>query len=74
MTAIIENSEDLSLETRLNAITAMLKGASVDGISVVRNEVNNDIFIKNFLARNSSSIPDTSFVVDRLKRAPMPDL
>ncbi len=72
MAATAEGDES-SLETRIETISEMLKAEKVDGGSIVGVEVTNDRFIRNFLARNASAIPESSFVVNRLKRVPLPE-
>ena len=71
MAIIIENNEE-SLESRLQVITSILNVGRVEGIEVINHELDDDLFIKNFITRNQSVLPESNFVLNRLKRAKKP--
>ena len=71
MATIVENIEE-SLESRLKVITSILNVGLLNGMEVINHELEDDRFVKNFIINNQSSLPESNFVLNRLKRADKP--
>lgn len=72
MGAITENNEEISFESRLQVISSILYRGRVEGKEVFNHEIDDDLFIKDFMTRNTSSMPESTFVLKQLKRATPP--
>lgn len=70
MVAITENNEEISLESRLQVISSILYRSKIEGKEVFNHEIKDDLFIKDFMTRNTSSMRESSFVLKQLKKAP----
>jgi hypothetical protein len=69
MAASGENNEEPNLESRLLTISSILYRNKIEGRMVIDHEVKDDLFIKDFITRNNSVLPESNFVVNRIKRA-----
>jgi hypothetical protein len=69
MAASTENNEETNLESRLLIISSILYRNRVEGKVVIDHEVKDDLFIKDFITRNTGVLPESNFVVNRIKRA-----
>jgi hypothetical protein len=69
MAVSTENNEEINLELRLLTISSILYKGKVEGKVVIDHEVKDDLFIKDFITRNTSVLPESNFVVNRIKRA-----
>lgn len=69
MTASTENSEETNLESTLLAIRSILRKGKVEKRVVIDHELKDDLFIKDFIVRNTSLLPEVNFIVDRIKKA-----
>ena len=69
MAVSTENNEEPNLESRLLAISSILYRNKVEGRVVIDHEVKDDLFIKDFITRNTSILPESNFVANRIKRA-----
>jgi hypothetical protein len=69
MAVSMENNEETNLESRLLIISSILHKVKVEGTVVIDHEVKDDLFIKDFITRNTSVLPESNFVVNRIKRA-----
>jgi hypothetical protein len=69
MAASTENNEETNLESRLLTISSILYRNRVEGKVVIDHEVKDDLFIKDFITRNTSVLPESNFVVNRIKMA-----
>ena len=69
MTAISEKNEESTLESRLVMISSILHKGKVEGREVIDHEINDDLFVKDFIHRNNSILPESAFVLNRLKKA-----
>ncbi len=69
MTASTENGEETNLESRLLTISSILYRNKVEGRVVIDHELKDDVFIKDFITRNTSLLPESNFVANRIKRA-----
>ena len=64
-----ENNEEFNLDSRLQIISSILHKGRVEGTLVIDHEVKDDLFIKDFITRNTQVLPETNFVLNRIKRA-----
>ncbi|MDD1675230.1 MAG: hypothetical protein LUQ17_00905 [Methanomicrobiales archaeon] len=64
-----ENNEESNLDSRLQIISSILHKGRVEGTLVIDHEVKDDLFIKDFITRNTQVLPETNFVLNRIKRA-----
>ncbi|MDD1673182.1 MAG: hypothetical protein LUP99_02100 [Methanomicrobiales archaeon] len=69
MAVSIENNEEFNLESRLLTISYLLHQGSIEGELVIDHEVKDDLFIKDFIIRNKTILPESNFVVNRIKKA-----
>jgi hypothetical protein len=69
MAVSTENNEETNLELRLLTISSILYKGKVEGKVVIDHEVKDDLFIKDFITRNTNVLPESNFVVNRIKRA-----
>ncbi|MDD1678251.1 MAG: hypothetical protein LUO93_03585 [Methanomicrobiales archaeon] len=69
MAVSTENGEEINLESRLLTISSILHKGRVEGKVVIDHEVKDDLFIKDFITRNTSVLPESNFVVNRIKKA-----
>jgi hypothetical protein len=69
MAVSIENSEEINLESRLLIISSILLKGKVEGRVVIDHEVKDDLFIKDFITRNTNVLPETNFLLNRIKKA-----
>jgi hypothetical protein len=67
--ASIENNEEINLESRLQTISSILYKGRIEGKQVFDHEVKDDLFIKDFITRNTSLLPEINFVANCIKRA-----
>jgi hypothetical protein len=74
MAVSTENNEEINLESRLLTISSILHRGKVEGTVVIDHEVKDDLFIKDFITRNTSVLPEINFVANRIKiaRATLP--
>ncbi|MDD1674398.1 MAG: hypothetical protein LUQ13_02010 [Methanomicrobiales archaeon] len=59
---------EVIVDGRIKYIAQMLASGRLDRQKMVDAEVDNDIFIRNFIHRMEHKCPDARFVSDRLKR------
>jgi hypothetical protein len=69
MTVSTENGEETNLESRLIAISSILYKTKIEGRLVIDHELKDDLFIKDFITRNTNVLPESNFVVNRIKKA-----
>jgi hypothetical protein len=69
MAVSTENNEEINLESRLRIISSILYRNKVEGRVVIDHEVKDDLFIKDFITRNTSVLPESNFVASRIKKA-----
>jgi hypothetical protein len=69
MTVSTENGEEINLESRLIAISSILYKTKIEGRLVIDHELKDDLFIKDFITRNTNVLPESNFVVNRIKKA-----
>jgi hypothetical protein len=69
MAVSTENNEEPNLESRLLTISSILYRNKVESRVVIDHEVKDDLFIKDFITRNTGILPESNFVANRIKRA-----
>ena len=60
---------EVVIDSRLKYIAQMLASGGLDRQKMVDAEIDNDIFIRNFIHRMEHKCPDATFVSERLKLA-----